>query len=352
MKYNLIKPLIITAILSIGCTNKSLKVKLEQNDIQEASLYNTETFEADTFVINGNSFSVNPGYVKGPTLYYLMFDGINNAYRPIYLILSKKPTIVEFDKLKAVKYNSSNIRDLYPNRPILIKDPNNNNAFYDFQELWLNFYTEIQNPEYNLEDRKELHEKFINASENIIYHNIDKLVSAVVVEYLMRNNLIDLEKTQSYYSNLDDKIKASAIGKRLRKEAGLEPRSHAPDFTLRDYHGNLHKLDSLKGEKVLLHFWSTTCSPCIKQVPLLLDLSEKHQDLVIINISLDTDKERWISGMNEHGISEMINCCDLLSRKSKIVEDYHINYIPANYLIDENGLIDEQKALKPKLIIP
>jgi hypothetical protein len=57
----------------------------------------------------------------------------------------------------------------------------------------------------------------------------------------------------------------------------------------------------------------------------------------ILNISLDTDYNKWKKGVTNLGIGEMINICDLQSFKGKIAQDYFIKSIPANYLISEKG---------------
>lgn len=332
-------------MLLLSCTSKPLTIHLENGEIGEAYLYNTETLSVDTLFVSGNSVSFQYSDLSEPTLFYLMFENINNVSRPNYIILSGQNTSVKFKKLTAVNYNSFNIRDLYPNSPVFIKDPNNNGSFYDFQELFLNFYADIENPNLELADRKRLHSEFIAASGQIIKMNNDKLVSAFIIEYLMINNLIDLEKLQLFFSLLDEEIQSSTIGQKISKEAGFKANTVAPEFALQDYYGDYYSLDNLKGKKVLLHFWSSTCAPCIEEIPTLLEITKTNPDIVIINVSLDTDKERWIEGMKRLGIIEMINYCDFKSTTGKLVSDYHINGIPANYLINEKGevLAKEQR---------
>lgn len=334
----------------ISCKTDTLKITIDEDYEGEAYLYNTVTYKIDTISSSIGTFSFNAAELENPTLYYLMFKGINQHNRPIYLILSNKGTEIKFNELVPVSYNSSNIKGLYPNKPLFLADPNSNQEFYVFQDLWINFYNEVSNPDLSYDDRKMLHSEFIAQSEEIIRKNSDKLVSAFIIEYLMINNLIKLEKIQSLYSDLSPDIHNSIIARKIKNEVGLEKRSLAPKFTFRDYQGNNYSLDSMKGKKVLLHFWSTTCAPCLKEIPELLQLAKENDELVILNISLDTDSIRWVSGMEKLGIIDMINFCDFKGNNGKITKDYKIRSIPANYLIDEEGKILSKKESLDSLV--
>ncbi|MGH1455900.1 MAG: TlpA family protein disulfide reductase [Alphaproteobacteria bacterium] len=64
----------------------------------------------------------------------------------------------------------------------------------------------------------------------------------------------------------------------------------APDVTLTDINGNTVALYDLKGKPVLLNIWATWCTPCIVEMPQLLELSQRHKnDMVFIALSTDRD---------------------------------------------------------------
>ena len=330
---------ILIMLIFVGCKTDTLEVTIDSAYSGEAYLYNTVTQKIDTIATSGNRFVVNYSDLKEATLFYLVFKNVNDFSSPIKLILSNQETHIKFNELITENRNSQNIKDSYPNRPIFLTDPNRNEVFYRFQDLWIEFFNNVTQPELDFEVRKSLHDNFINESGKIIRENNSEFVSACIIDFLMNDNLIQLDKIQLYYSYLETDIKTSFIGKKIKKEVGFDNNTKAPKFTFQDYHGNNYALDSLFGKKVLLHFWSSTCAPCVKETPELLKLANENKDLVIINISLDTDKSRWISGMERLGIINMINYCDFNGASGDICKDYHIKSIPANYLIDSKGSI-------------
>jgi peroxiredoxin len=53
---------------------------------------------------------------------------------------------------------------------------------------------------------------------------------------------------------------------------GADNAAAAPDFTIKDLQGRALSLHELKGKAVLLNFWSTSCFPCLMEMPSLVKL--------------------------------------------------------------------------------
>ncbi len=69
----------------------------------------------------------------------------------------------------------------------------------------------------------------------------------------------------------------------------------APDFTLPSLDGKQVRLSDYKGNRVvLIDFWSTTCDPCMIEMPHLVDLYKQHKDrgFVVLAVSADGPESR------------------------------------------------------------
>lgn len=62
----------------------------------------------------------------------------------------------------------------------------------------------------------------------------------------------------------------------------------AGDFQLRTLDGQKVHLSDLRGKVVLVNFWTTWCTACVSEMPVLIALQKKRADnLVILGVSLD-----------------------------------------------------------------
>ena len=73
---------------------------------------------------------------------------------------------------------------------------------------------------------------------------------------------------------------------------GLATRADAAEFgplVLRDLDGQRTSLATLRGHVVVLNFWATWCKPCIEEMPVLAELSDRYRErgLVVVAASVD-----------------------------------------------------------------
>jgi peroxiredoxin len=67
----------------------------------------------------------------------------------------------------------------------------------------------------------------------------------------------------------------------------------APDFELEDEAGSKVRLSQFRGKTVVLNFWTTTCQPCLEEMPSLADLTKMlrtRKDVVVLTVSTDLSK--------------------------------------------------------------
>ncbi|MCY4058731.1 MAG: TlpA disulfide reductase family protein [Gammaproteobacteria bacterium] len=106
-----------------------------------------------------------------------------------------------------------------------------------------------------------------------------------------------------------------------------------------------------KNKLVLIEFWASWCGPCRADVPNLRAAVEEYGDrgFAIFAFSLDTDREDWNDASVEDGIN-WINTCDLKGYDSPISQQYGVNMLPKNLLVDANGVVVEVHARGERLM--
>ena len=119
----------------------------------------------------------------------------------------------------------------------------------------------------------------------------------------------------------------------------------APDFSTKDMDGNPISLKDYHGKVVLLDFWSTTCGPCIGEMPNVKKVYDAYKDIGfdVIGISLDTD---------EAELNKFLKVCNLPWRQiftgegweTPIRKQYKVKGIPSPWLIDRAGKVISYQA--------
>jgi peroxiredoxin len=114
----------------------------------------------------------------------------------------------------------------------------------------------------------------------------------------------------------------------------------APDISLPDPDGNIQSLSSLRGQYVLLDFWAGWCGPCRRENPTLVAAYKKYHDkgFEIFQVSLDKTKESWQTAIKQDGLN-WTHVSDLKFWSSPVAQQYGIESIPANFLLDKEGRI-------------
>ena len=113
----------------------------------------------------------------------------------------------------------------------------------------------------------------------------------------------------------------------------------APEFAVVDIHGDTLRLSDLRGHHVLLDFWFTTCGPCLKDTPELVEIYSTQQahGLEIIGISVDKSRDAVLRYVEEHGI-EWPQVLEV-ENETKPTEIYHIGGFPSYVWIGPDGVL-------------
>ncbi|MEO0072180.1 MAG: TlpA disulfide reductase family protein [candidate division WOR-3 bacterium] len=108
------------------------------------------------------------------------------------------------------------------------------------------------------------------------------------------------------------------------------------NFILERLDGVKVRLDQYKGNVVLVDFWATWCPPCVRSIPVLIELYNKYKDrqFVILGVSLDESRKDLEKFVQDKKIPYSI-----LIGTQEVATQFNIEGIPTMIIFDKKGNI-------------
>jgi peroxiredoxin len=115
----------------------------------------------------------------------------------------------------------------------------------------------------------------------------------------------------------------------------------APDFSLESMSGEQVQLSSLRGNPVVLNFWTSWCGYCADEMPDFQDAYDTYKDdgliILAINVTVDDTRNDAINYIDEFGFSMPV----LFDDKGDAMRKYNVNGYPNSFFIDSSGVIQD-----------
>ena len=200
--------------------------------------------------------------------------------------------------------------------------------YLDIKKAQLHFIVENKNniaAVYALHQRLPNDPYLFNGNSDVIYY---RAVAEAVAENYPDSPYLPILRSQ--IARMEAQIKLLSEIKE----------SDIPEIKIPDMFGKERALTDLKGQVILLHFWSATAGNSNALNADLKDLYANYHDkgFEIYQVAIDTSKAAWINTIQAQKLP-WISVCDLKGEASPAIGAYNVTKLPANYLIDRNGQI-------------
>lgn len=192
---------------------------------------------------------------------------------------------------------------------------------------------------------EDLDAKQNEMKKEFIRNNSSSYVTPMVLNEL--SYTLEADEMESLLGDLDttlNKVQAvTGMKERLGHLKAVSTGQKAPDFTLNDVDGNPVSLYSKVGgdtKLLLIDFWAAWCGPCRQENPNVVKVWKEYNKMGfdVFGVSLDRSKEDWVKAIADDQLT-WTHVSDLKYWDCAPAKQYAVNSIPANFLLDENGVI-------------
>ncbi len=134
--------------------------------------------------------------------------------------------------------------------------------------------------------------------------------------------------------------RAGGAGRKAPPATAVNPSgaAAAPDFKLKDMDGKEVRLEDFRGKKVLINFWTTWCTYCREEMPLLQKFHEQHggRNWQVLTINI-TSSEKGVFAVRTYLQSNKYTFPVLLDETGSVASLYGVRSIPASFVLNEKG---------------
>lgn len=195
------------------------------------------------------------------------------------------------------------------------------------------------------QEEEGLRDQDMQFKKNFVQENPDRFVSVLVLSDML-NMGAPSNEVKELYETLSEDLKkgslATSLKENLDKRSAVDIGSKAPEFTAPNPQGEQIALKDAMGKVTLIDFWAAWCKPCRVENPNVVKTYNKYHDqgFNIVGVSLDREgqKDRWMEAIEEDNLT-WPQVSNLQFWDEPVAQLYGVRAIPAQFILDENGVI-------------
>jgi len=154
---------------------------------------------------------------------------------------------------------------------------------------------------------------------------------------LMRDSILRSLKRNYVLKEKQDSSFSLAFNECKKIEAALKKCSF-PKTYLKTIDGDSICIDQFKGKPVFIHFWFTSCSPCIAEIPTINRLETEFKNSATF-LSINTDD---LNTLKKFLARKIFNTQHVIISKETAAENFCIiGGYPTNIILDKNGKVSD-----------
>jgi peroxiredoxin len=123
--------------------------------------------------------------------------------------------------------------------------------------------------------------------------------------------------------------------------------NRAPDVTLVQLNGERIALSSLRGQVVMVNFWATSCTTCVKEMPEMVRTYEQYRDrgLDFIAVAMQYDPPSYVMNFAQ---TRQLPFRVAMDADASVAKAFgNVQLTPTTFVIDKQGKIIKQYVGEP-----
>lgn len=192
---------------------------------------------------------------------------------------------------------------------------------------------------------QELEKKYRETSMK--YYNEERAFILNYPDYELSAYLLNKQRKDSiikHFPSLTVSVRESEYGKLIGQQVStwesIKIGSMAPDFEYLTIDNSTFKLSERKGKYIILDFWGTWCSSCIKGFPKMKEYYSKYSEKAeFVGIACRDTEKKLVSAVEKYDIP-WIQILNIESKEKNLVNKYGVEGFPTKLIINREGIIE------------